>query len=108
MLQNSQENTLEGVLLLLSCSLQTCKFTELFQAGFSREHLWTAASERKGLRQAFIFTRAEFTILLQQMRYTLFFISSAFFQLSLSVAGLFNELSLKCYLSVAYYLEALP
>ena len=36
--------------------------------------------------------------------YTLFYISNAIFQLSLSVDKLFNELSLKCYLSFAYYI----
>ena len=36
-----------------------------------------------------------------------FFLSNAFFQLRLSIAKLFNELSLKCCLSVAYYTEAL-
>ena len=34
-------------------------------------------------------------------KYTLFFVSKAFVQLSLSVACIFNELSLKCCLSVA-------
>ena len=36
-----------------------------------------------------------------------FFNSQRFFQLSLSVAYNFNELSLKCCLSVAHYIEAL-
>ena len=35
------------------------------------------------------------------------FYKERFFQLSLSVAWLFNELTVKCCLSVAYYIEAL-
>ena len=36
-----------------------------------------------------------------------FYIRNAFFQLNLSVSSLFNKLSLKCCLSVAYYRETL-
>ena len=36
-----------------------------------------------------------------------FFISNAFFQLSLSVASLFSKLSFKCCLGVAYYIGTL-
>ena len=38
---------------------------------------------------------------------THFFISNTFFQISLIVAWLFNKLSLKCFVSVAYYIEIL-
>ena len=55
----------------------------------------------------FVFTRiwGQWLTLMPPI-FSSFFISNAFFQLSLSVALLFNELSLKCCLSVAYYIEA--
>ena len=80
MLHNNRKISVRKVLILLSCSLQACKFTkkdttaaacifELFQTGFSREHWWTTAFGLKKLCQAFSFTLAKFIFLHQQMSY---------------------------------------